>query len=324
MRRAMSILVTGGTGYIGAHLVKALCDRGEEVVIYDVAPLFSAISDIVERVKVVKGDVSDYALLLRTIKENDVDRIIHLASLLSEACRASPYAALKINVEGTVNVLEAARLMDIRKVIYASSRAVYHGLTVSEPLKEDFPKHPKTVYGITKLTCELYGEYYAENYGIDFVALRFSLVYGPSRAPMAFRGVSGAIAEMIEKPALGLPARIPKGGDGQHEFLYIKDAVEALVLATYAKNLRHRVFNISSTQIAKLRDVAEMVKKYIPGAIIELGPGELLPSAYGSLDISRARSELGFEPRYGIEEGVKDYIDEVRARRRDRFTYGEG
>lgn len=301
------ILVTGGGGYLGAHLVNKLVKQGKNVVVYDaMSPHPEAFSDI-DKVKVVRGDVLDLTHVLRVVKEENVDIILHTANLMTDACKRAPWLGIKLNIEGMVNMLEAARIMDLERVVFTSSRAVY-GYAEEKLLDEEYPTHPASIYGITKLTSELLGENYANNYDVDFIAMRLPIVYGPPRAPMVFRGVSGAIYKMVTDSVRQQHADIPKGRDAVYEWIYVKDAVRALVLACFAKGLKHRIFNVSSEQRLGLQDIADAVKKNIPGAVINIGPGALLPSARGPLDISRARSELKYEPKYKIKEGIKSYI----------------
>ncbi|MEM2210332.1 MAG: NAD(P)-dependent oxidoreductase [Nitrososphaerales archaeon] len=303
----MVILVTGGTGYIGAHLVSELVKRGEKVIAYDFAPYFEAVKDL-NNVKIIKGDITDLSQLLHAIKKEQVNLIVHTAALLTDESERAPLAALKINLEGTVNCLEVARLTDLPRVVYISSRAVYGYTPIGQPLDEDYPKQPVSIYGITKLASEYFGQNYANNYGIDFIALRLSLVYGLPRAPIVFRGVSGIIMEMIQKSAIGMPVKISKGGDGAYDLIYIKDVIQAIVLACYTKGLKHRIFNIGSGELIKLKDIAEIIKKTIPNAKIEIGSGELIPTARGPLDTTRAQTELGFKCKYTIEKGVLESL----------------
>ncbi|MDW8045630.1 MAG: NAD(P)-dependent oxidoreductase, partial [Nitrososphaerota archaeon] len=136
--------------------------------------------------------------------------------------------------------------------------------------------------------------------------------FGIPRAPMSFRGVSGAIMDIIQKSSIGLPVHIPKGGEGVYEFVYIKDVIKALVLACYTSNLKHRVFNIGSGEVMSLWDFVNIVKEFIPNAKIEIGTGELLPSARGPLDCTRAYEELGFKNSYTIRSAIKEIIEELR------------
>ncbi|MDW8045577.1 MAG: NAD(P)-dependent oxidoreductase, partial [Nitrososphaerota archaeon] len=198
----MNILITGGTGYIGAHLAYELATRGERVVAYDVSPAYKALEGVKD-VKVVKGDILDLPRLLHTIKEEKVDMIVHTAAMLTDESEQRPSSAFKINVEGTINCLEATRLFNLKRIVYISSRSVYGYTPIGKKINEDHPKEPVSIYGITKLMGEYFGLNYVKKYGIDFIALRFPIVFGIPRAPMSFRGVSGAIMDIIQKSSIG-------------------------------------------------------------------------------------------------------------------------
>ena len=152
----MSILVTGGTGFIGSYLVRALLERGERVVAFDTTPNTELVRGESPQITFVRGDVSQITDILHTVKKEGVKEIHHLGALLVPACEADPVKALTVNVRGTVDVLEAARLMDVEKVVFTSSVGVF-GPDLPEPVTDDAPKNPPTDYGMTKLLCELYG-----------------------------------------------------------------------------------------------------------------------------------------------------------------------
>ena len=302
----MAVLVTGGCGNIGSHLMRALYQSGEKPVSFDILPVPALLEDLKNKVKFVRGSMLNVTELLNIIKEEKIDRIIHTVSLLTVDSQASPVSAYKLNIGGTVNVLEAARIMDIKRVVYISSIAAY-GTTTVEPIPEDHPLNPVTLYGVTKVACEYFGTTYAQNYGVDFVALRLAYVWGPGRQ----RGV-GKLSTIVENPIRGLAAKV-SGGSQRYEPVYLSDVVRALMLACFAPPLQHRIFNIGSGEMVTLQEVAEMVKRYIPDAKIEIESGyDLGVPTQGYLDISRAKKELGYEPDFKKELALKDYIEQVR------------
>lgn len=303
----MSILVTGGTGYIASYLLRALVERGEEVIAYDVAPETASIQDIAQKCVVIRGDVRNLVHVLHVMKEYRVNSVVHTAALLTTASQENPLSALQVNVEGSLNLFEAARLMDAERFVFTSSQAVF-GETEARPIEEDYPKNPNTIYGVTKLTCEHFGINYANTYGLNFVALRFPVLYGPGRV----RGM-GTFATLVENPLRNQAARIERGGDQKYEPLYAKDAARSLMLALYAKNLQHRIFNIGTEEFVTLQDVSREVRKFVPNAQIDIRGG--LDTAYasrGPMKIDRARQELGYEPEYDLEKGIEDYVRILR------------
>jgi nucleoside-diphosphate-sugar epimerase len=285
-------------------------NRGHEVVALDSIPDTEWINDIVERIGIVKGEVQDLPIIINTLRKFRVTRIVHTASMLTAASKERPSAAFSVNILGTVNILEAARLMDVSQVTYASSTAVYGHTEEGEVVDEEHPQKPVTLYGVSKLLGELYGQVYNQDYGIGFNALRFPIVYGPGQSRRGF----GAIKEVVEKPVEGLPAKVAVGGDQTYDTVYVKDVADALISACLAgQKTEHRLFNIGLGLAYSLRDVASIVGKVIPGSIFELGPGlDIAEPVKGPLSIERARAELGYEPKFNLDKGVRDYIQTLR------------
>lgn len=309
----MSVMVTGGGGFIGSHLVRKLVEDGEDVVVFDSSPNTQLICDVLERVKFVKGDISDLRDVFDAVKRYGVEDVFHTAALLVFDCEENPLRALKVNVEGTVNVLEAARLMGLGKVIFTSSVAVFSP-NLPGPVRDDAPTYPITVYGATKLMGELYGMKYVRSYGVDFRALRFTWVYGPGRS----RGASAFSSLMIEKPALGEAVKISHNEETSGDWLYVKDAVKALILARKAESPEHRIYNISGG-VYSLRHVSNIVKRMIPDATIEFDPESSVRRS--SYEDTNARLELGWHPSYTIEEGVREHIEVVMTHLRGNIDF---
>lgn len=312
----MSVLITGGTGLIGSYTARALLSKGKAVIAYDASPETGHMRDIENRIEIVGGDVANPFDLIRALKARGVESVVHLAALLTPYAQRSPMDALRVNMEGTMNVLEAARLLDLRRVVFASSIAVY-GATPEGPLDEDFPKNPITIYGAFKLASEHIGLNYCRDYGVDFVALRFPLVYGLGGV-RGFRGVE----EIVTKCARGLVAKVPKSDD-KWELVYGPDAGEAVALALEASpgRLRHRIFNIGSGQFYSFKEVAEVVREFIPDAKFEISKEfDIRNPAKGVLDWGRAKEELGYTPRYDIRSGIRDFMEKLEgsgSRRRE-------
>jgi len=302
----MSILVAGGSGFIGSHLVRKLTGMGERVVIFDQFPNIEAVHTIRDKVKVVRGDATNIVDILHAVEENDVRDIYHLVALLADVSQEKPLLALKVNVESTLNFLEASRILKLGKVIFASSAAVYDPKE-QPPVSESAPLKSASVYRATKALSEFYGLHYNKCFGVDFRALRFTTIYGPGK----YGGSTAVCSVLIEHSALGRSTKVDVA-DAVTDWLYIKDAVNSLLLARQADDPRQKVYNIGGGTYS-VREVVDVVKKFIPDADIQLESKRLFPWP-ASYDCTKAQEELGYKPSFNIEEGVKDFIEECRKR----------
>jgi UDP-glucose 4-epimerase len=254
------------------------------------------------------------------IKRHRITHIVHAAAFVGAVSAANPALSVQVNVMGMVNVLEAARAFDVARVVYTSAKGVYgpalgeYGAPTYKPVPEDHPKNPKRIYDSAKLMAEQVGLYYQANMGMDVVVLRFATTYGPGKT--ARHGKMGVTSQIVENPANGLPFRLPQGGDEKDDFIYNKDSAHGIYLACMAKNPKSRVYNIGTGVGITLNDVARVVRKHLPHAEIEIGPGlNFLGMPYPAssvYDISRARAELGFAPQYDLEHGIADYLDSLK------------
>lgn len=318
----MNILVTGGLGVIGAWVTRDLFDQGHKPVVYENRLDTYLLSDIVEKIGIVIGDITDFAKLVRTLKEYKIECIAHLAAMMPVQCQANPILGFKVNAGSTVNVLEAASIMGIRRVVFASSKAIFapmtgeYGYPTYKAVNEDYPRDPLPsilVYGASKIASELMGINYAKNCGLEFVALRFGAPYGVGRK--ARHGALAIQSKMLENAMLGKPTKIPRGGDERDDMVYIRDIARGFTLACFVQNLKHNVFNIATGKGVGLKDVADAINKIYPEAIFEIGPGldyTGLGPHHCVFDISRAKSELGYSPKFTLEDGVKDYVETMK------------
>ncbi|SRR5579875_305280 len=309
-------LVTGGTGVNGVWVVRQMLEQGIEPIVFDWAPDFTFLKDVKDDFRFYRGDTRDLAALLRVIKETRPDAILHLAALMPNAAQADPRTGFEINAMATVTVLEAARLGDIGKVVFTSSKGAYgdvtgeYGHPTFRPLDEDYPARPVLVYDVTKVASEGMGMNYHRNYGIDFIALRFAGIFAPGK--LARHGVLSIYGRIVENAMLGKPTRIPQGGEQRDDNVYVKDVANSIVLAAQASGTRSRIFHIGSGKLHTLRELAAVLKEIYPRAEFDIGPGldyfGLGHNVYSLHDITRAREELGYEPQYDLLGAVKDYI----------------
>jgi len=308
------ILVTGGTGLVGAYAVGMLIERGERPVVFDVALnelLLSAVGVDPAKVTLIRGDMMDLPALISALRDNDCDRIIHLAAFLGEEVQRRPYSGVRLNFMGTVNVFEAARLEKVARVIFPSSGTVYLG-SLGEGLgkiDESIPMNPPSVYAATKASCEFMGRAYAKRYGFEFICLRYTGgLYGPSPAALkATREI--AIQQMIRAAVRGESGKIG-WPYGPAEILYGKDAAKGTVLAVLKDKFKDTLFHVGNGVTLSGDDIVTAVRKVFPGSNIELIKGNNpmpYPESRLASDFSRAKDQLDYEPEYTIEKAVADY-----------------
>ena len=309
------VAITGGLGFLGSHLAREFLRRGHEVVLIDIATDQKSIGDIEERVRVARGDVSDYNQLEEAIRTHEVEAVVHYAALLSNAAEANPRRAYKVNFNGLWNVFEVARAMDLDSVIFASSIAAY-GPGVPQTVKEDVYTIPQTLYGVSKQYGEMLGLWFQRRYGINFAAFRYGSVIGPGRRN---GGASGYSTLMIQKPAQGEPFLVNVPEDSMIPMAYVKDVADATIAACERmKGLKTRIYNLASLSPSPTaKDIAEAVVRCIPDAKIAFEPEpqttQIVESWPRNLDITRAGSELGWKPRYtSLDALVADFIADVR------------
>jgi threonine 3-dehydrogenase len=305
-------LITGGLGFLGRALARKLVGMGKEVVVFDVVdePKWEGFGK--EKVTLIRGDIVHFPLILEALKTHEIDTIYHAGALLPPASEQNPHTAFAVNVQGTVNVLEGARLGRVPKVIFVSTIATY-GLGLPALVNEDLPQQPRNMYGTTKVCCERLGEQYHRWHGVDFRAVRFPPILGAGRrdsAPSAFSYLA------IREPALGRPYSIYVERKDSIPVLYIQDAVRCLISLNSAdeSRLKRRVYNIHGFSLAA-GELAEMVKKHIPTAQISFHPDPAIRDiirGWPILDDSRARQEWGWQPEYLLEASVKEFILEVQ------------
>ena len=315
---AGNILITGGSGFIGTYLIKHLVTQGFKVINFDVSPpsleLQALIEDIKDDITYVKSSILDFPTFVSVVKEMNVQKIVHMAALFDpKESNRTPYITHQINIHGTLNVLEVAKIYQLKRVVYASSIAVYPE-KLYEPMDE---KHPVLVpgtghgshYGVSKATGELLGLTYWRNNGVSFVSTRFSGVFGYGmRYPMF-------IKDMIENALQDSPTTFRTGGKLCRDYTYVKDCVNAIccALAADEKKINRRIYLTASGEIYPASRVAEIVTELIPGAVIEIG-SELTGfekidlAKRGKLDISSAKKELNYAPQFPIKEAILDYI----------------
>jgi UDP-glucose 4-epimerase len=315
----MRVLITGGMGVIGAEASRRFVREGHRPVLFSRNRDESLIRDILDKVDIELGSILDRDRLAEVFKARGITHVVHTAAYISALSTKYPAESVEINVMGAVNVLEAARAANVERVVYTSAKGIYgpfvgdYGAPTYKPITEDLPKEPRRIYDSAKLMGE-HATLYWGTLGLDVVVLRFATTYGPGKTTR--HGNMGVTSQIIERPASGQPFHLAQGGDEKDDFIYNKDSALGIYLAATAKSLKSRVFNIGTGVGVTLKDVAAILRRHLPNAVIEVGPGlNFLGAAYpmyGIYDISRARTELGYKPEYDLERGIADYLESLQ------------
>lgn len=313
----MAVFITGGHGHIASWAAYFLAREGEQVFLYDLNPAIpDHLNAVTKNINFIKGDVMDFPHLADVFKQHkkEIDGIIHTVGIMGEFVLENPHRNVAVNVGGTHNMLEIARQFEIPKVVYTSTGAVYGAVTgtVSE---DKFPPNPSDLYGSTKASCEFLGQQYASTFGFEFRISRVYFCYGVGKLPSTFirlyRLAFGALEGLDD-------LTMDKGADQKLDFTYIEDAARGTAMLYQAKELKHSIYNIATGVPNSVGRVVELVQRYSPFQVkVELGPGEMMQRAE-ALDISRAREELGFEPKYSLEEGIQRYADWMKLMVKDK------
>jgi UDP-glucose 4-epimerase len=296
----MRVLVTGGSGFIGSHVVDKLRARGHEPVIYDLRPS-PWHQDPARPVDTVLGSITDREALERAL--HSCDAVAHLAAVADvNDVHAEPEDAERVNARGTVAVLEAARRAGVKRIVYASTIWVYSDCEGEAVDEETLLPAPSHLYTSTKLAGELYCKAYQELYGIDFTILRFGIPYGPRAREAA------VIPAFVNKALKGEPLTLAGDGSQSRRFVYVEDLADgvALGLSDVAKN---RVYNLASEENVSIKQIAETIKELLGNVEIVHTPAR--PGDFGGKVVcsKRAEQELGWTAATPFSEGVRRYVE---------------
>ena len=315
----MTTLVIGA-GLIGSQVARILVERGEKPVLMDVAAQPKSIGEIVDLGKVTlsQGDILRPLSIIDTLRTHAITRIAHTAAnpLLTLGAQKEPYAAINLNIMGTVNVLEAARITALKRVVVSSSSVLNHYLAGGDDQgnfgrEEAFPR-PTTFYSATKQAVESLGLNYAKWCGIEFAGLRYGAVFGPWSGAGG-GGPSNVIREAMKNALAGREAVVPPGA---MEWVYSKDAARGTVLALDAKDLGSGIFNITMGRLTTPAEMAEAIAAAVPGARAKFeapsGTAISLANRAEHADLSRSKRHLEYEPQFPLREAVKDLAEWMR------------
>lgn len=306
-REMANYLVTGGAGFIGSNIVEALLGEDYKVRVVDnfatgrrenIAPFF-------KRIGFMEADILDLQAMKEACK--GIDYVLHQAALPSvPRSVADPMSSNKVNVEGTINILWAAKETGVKRVVYASSSSAY-GNQPALQKKEDMCADPLSPYAISKYTGELYTRVFSKIYGLSTVCLRYFNVFGPRQDPES--QYAAVIPRFITALMNGSPPVIYGDGEQSRDFTFVKNVVRANILAANAEGVSGMMFNIACGRSTTLNQLVikmqEIIKKKATPEYTDPRPGDVRHSL---ADISLAKHYLGYEPAYGLEQGLEETV----------------
>ena len=311
-------LITGGLGFIGRYIAKQLVADGEEVVLFQRrGELPHSAADLVDKVKIVSGDISNWVHVVDAVKSNNIDCIYHVAAALTKTCDESPATCFQANIVGAFNVLEAARILGVPYVIYGGAAYVDASTPLPRKITNDTMLRPGDMYETSKYLSEYLGEQYHRQYGINFRGMRLAMIIGPTRQISYYHGdYSGT----IEKTAQGKPHTIHVDPSMPQSIIYVKDVAQALIALKRAESnkLRQHMYNVSGF-MATMQEIADTVKKRLPEAQIDFDwdrSEEMKTASLGDsyeMDNTAAQEDFGWQTRYPLDDTVLDFISEVEA-----------
>jgi UDP-glucose 4-epimerase len=305
-------LVTGGAGFIGSHLVHGLTGAGRRVRVLDdfSTGLRSNLEHVSPAPEIVEGSVGNAAVVERATAGAGV--VFHLAALASvQRSLEKPADTNAVCVTGTLNVLDAARRNKVRRVVYAASASAY-GMPASDVQTEDEPPSPLSPYAAAKLAGELYCQAFTSTFGLETVRLRFFNIFGPrQRADSPY---SGVIAIFVAALTSGRTPTVFGDGLQSRDFTHVSDVVQALQKAAEVPGVSGRVYNIGTGRSVNLLELLAAISHQLGKDVVpKHGPPRGGDVRFSCADISRARRDLGYEPRVAFEDGLADTLRWYRA-----------
>ena len=316
----MATLVTGGTGFVGANIVKDLANNGHDVVSFDInGPdqlLQQFIGEAASKITFVQGDIVDPASIQLLGQGHQIDKIVHAAvytvnrtALEIERSRD----VIAINLEGTANLLELARTQKVTRFVYVSSGAAYGtALPSDQTLNEETPPAPDNLYGITKFSSEMITRRYGELHGLSTVSVRLSTPYGPMERVTGHRAVMSVFYDWIGRAVRGTTIS-PQDLAGGRDYIYISDIANGIRTVLDATSLPHNLYNITTGIWVTYQQILDAVVELSPETVFEVPPSRPADSvgegySRGPLSGHRLFEDLGWTPKFELKEGLADYI----------------
>lgn len=311
----MRFLITGGAGFVGSYVVRRLLKAGHDVAVYDsllnyVYPLNekhlynhqARAKRALDQVKLIRGSTQDLGFLTRAVRDVQPTHIIHLAAMpLAKLAMERPEEACDAIIQGTMNILQAAReVPDFKRVVYVSSSMVY-GHFEGDRVTEEAPTKPREVYGGLKLAGEVLTQVYGRLYGLEYTIVRPSAVYGPTDNNRRVLGI------FLENALQGKALEV-RGENERLDFTFVKDLAAGIALAATHPAASGETFNLTRGEARTILEAAQTVAKLVPGTVVNVVPRDETMPSRGTLDVSKARDLIGYNPTTSLEEGLAVYL----------------
>ena len=311
----MATLITGGTGFVGSNIARALAEGGHRVVSMDIAPPDEMVRKYLKpwdkQVTWIQGDILNPKVLEEIATSHELEKIVHAAAYTGNREgieKSDSRRMLDINIGGTINMLDLARRLEVQRFLYVSSGGVYAVQPSSEePLREDMRLYPSRFYDIGKYACEMLARRYGDLHGFDTVSVRPSSQYGPMERASDYRATMSLVYSWTRSAVRGEPIDLSRTS-ADRDFIYVLDTARAIRAILDAPSREHDVYNVAKGHRVTREEMMEAMKKAHPGVTFmesNLSPGPTTDR--GPVDISRLK-ELGYTPEYDIESGLREYI----------------
>jgi len=302
----MKVTVLGGSGFIGSHLADRLVDGGHEVTLFHAAGgSRKNIAHLCHAIRVLEGDFANASDIAQAVAGAEI--VAHLVcSTVPGKSLFNPIYDLETNVAGSLSLFEACVGANVKKLVFLSSGGTVYGIPESIPIKESHPLNPISPYGISKLAIEKYLYMFHYQYGLDYSILRISNPYGERQDPNKGQGV---IATWVQQVLDNQPIEIWGDGSVVRDYIDIHDVIEAIYLSLF-KNSEHKVFNVGAGKGQSLMDLHRIMEVQVGREIpVNYRPGQRVDVPVNVLDTKLIRNTLQWEPKIGIEDGIKRLID---------------
>jgi nucleoside-diphosphate-sugar epimerase len=321
------ILVTGSNGLVGRSAVNALKATEEEILGVDIHGYNTN-----SKPNFIYTDISIKEKVLELRKEIKPDsKIVHTAGIISDVeCLKNPDRAIDVNVKGTLNLLELARLSDVNRFIYISSGGVYGAQNPNIVVTEESPTNPMSIYAMTKLSSEILVREYCKMHSITGLILRITSPYGAEMIDedgniLMTDAASRHIPYFVRSCMIGKPIIMKHGGDHKINYTYVKDIAEAIFLSVFARISNVQILNISGGKNYSIKDIGNILSRIFPRVKIDIGNGDLTNSTeyddkymrrigtnQGLFKIEKAKKLIGYDPKYSLEMGVNEMVNELK------------